>query len=99
MLRVNDIKKEVYSCDDLYDHYMSQIACYLDEPLRMDTTEVMLKEIWLVYDDGHEELLTDTCAHFNDVYSRLMSNPFGIRGNEIVMLSEEVNDSTVAGAK
>ena len=96
VLRVNDIKKEVYSCDDLYDHYMSQIACYLDEPLRMDTTEVMLKEIWLVYDDGHEELLTDTCAHFNDVYSRLMSNPFGIRGNEIVMLSEEVNDSTVA---
>ena len=96
VLRVNDIKKEVYSCDDLYDHYMSQIACYLDEPLRMDTTEVMLKEIWLVYDDGHEELLTDSCAHFNDVYSRLMSNPYGIRGNEIVMLSEEVNDSTVA---
>lgn len=96
VLRVNDIKKEVYSCDDLYDHYMSQIACYLDEPLRMDTTEVMLKEIWLVYDDGHEEMLTDTCAHFNDVYSRLMSNPYGIRGNEIVMLSEEVNDSTVA---
>ena len=95
VLRVNDIKKEVYSCDDLYDHYMSQIACYLDEPLRMDTTEVMLKEIWLVYDDGHEELLTDSCAHFNDVYSRLMSNPYGIRGNEIVMLSEEVNDSTV----
>lgn len=96
VLRVNDIKKEVYSCDDLYDHYMSQIACYLDEPLRMDTTEVMLKEIWLVYDDGHEELLTDSCEHFNDVYSRLMSNPFGIRGNAIVMLSEEVNDSTVA---
>ncbi len=96
VLRVNDIKKEVYSCDDLYDHYMSQIACYLDEPLRMDTTEVMLKEIWLVYDDGHEELLTDTCAHFNDVYSRLSTNPYGIRGNEIVMLSEEVNDSTVA---
>lgn len=96
VLRVNDIKKEVYSCDDLYDHYMSQIACYLDEPLRMDTTEVMLKEIWLVYDDGHEELLTDSCEHFNDVYSRLMSNPYGIRGNEIVMLSEEVNDSIVA---
>lgn len=96
VLRVNDIKKEVYSCDDLYDHYMSQIACYLDEPLRMDTTEVMLKEIWLVYDDGHEELLTDSCEHFNDVFSRLMSNPFGIRGNAIVMLSEEVNDSTVA---
>lgn len=96
VLRVNDIKKEVYSCDDLYDHYMSQIACYLDEPLRMDTTEVMLKEIWLVYDDGHEELLTDTCAHFNDVFSRLSTNPYGIRGNEIVMLSEEVNDSTVA---
>ncbi len=96
VLRVNDIKKEVYSCDDLYDHYMSQIACYLDEPLRMDTTEVMLKEIWLVYDDGHEELLTDSCAHFNDVFSRLSTNPYGIRGNEIVMLSEEVNDSTVA---
>lgn len=96
VLRVNDIKKEVYSCDDLYDHYMSQIACYLDEPLRMDTTEVMLKEIWLVYDDGHEELLTDSCEHFNDVYSRLSTNPYGIRGNEIVMLSEEVNDSTVA---
>ncbi|MBR5353402.1 MAG: CPBP family intramembrane metalloprotease [Bacteroidales bacterium] len=96
VLRVNDIKKEVYSCDDLYDHYMSQIACYLDEPLRMDTTEVMLKEIWLVYDDGHEELLTDSCAHFNDVFSRLTTNPYGIRGNEIVMLSEEVNDSTVA---
>ena len=96
VLRVNDIKKEVYSCDDLYDHYMSQIACYLDEPLRMDTTEVMLKEIWLVYDDGHEELLTDSCEHFNDVYSRLMSNPYGIRGHAIVMLSEEVNDSTVA---
>lgn len=96
VLRVNDIKKEVYSCDDLYDHYMSQIACYLDEPLRMDTTEVMLKEIWLVYDDGHEEMLTDSCAHFNDVFSRLTTNPYGIRGNEIVMLSEEVNDSTVA---
>lgn len=96
VLRVNDIKKEVYSCDDLYDHYMSQIACYLDEPLRMDTTEVMLKEIWLVYDDGREELLTDSCAHFNDVFSRLTTNPYGIRGNEIVMLSEEVNDSTVA---
>lgn len=96
VLRVNDIKKEVYSCDDLYDHYMSQIACYLDEPLRMDTTEVMLKEIWLVYDDGHEELLTDSCAHFNDVFSRLTTNPYGIRGNEIVMLSEEVNDSTLA---
>lgn len=96
VLRVNDIKKEVYSCDDLYDHYMSQIACYLDEPLRMDTTEVMLKEIWLVYDDGHEELLTDTCAHFNDVFSRLSTNPYGIRGHEVVMLSEEVNDSTVA---
>ena len=96
VLRVNDIKKEVYSCDDLYDHYMSQIACYLDEPLRMDTTEVMLKEIWLVYDDGHEELLTDTCAHFNDVFSRLSTNPYGIRGHVVVMLSEEVNDSTVA---
>ena len=96
VLRVNDIKKEVYSCDDLYDHYMSQIACYLDEPLRMDTTEVMLKEIWLVYDDGHEELLTDTCAHFNDVFSRLSTNPYGIRGHEVVMLSEEVYDSTVA---
>ncbi len=96
VLRVNDIKKEVYSCDDLYDHYMSQIACYLDEPLRMDTTEVMLKEIWLVYDDGHEELLTDTCAHFNDVFSRLSTNPYGIRVHEVVMLSEEVNDSTVA---
>ena len=96
VLRVNDIKKEVYSCDDLYDHYMSQIACYLDEPLRMDTTEVMLKEIWLVYDDRHEELLTDTCAHFNDVFSRLSTNPYGIRGHVVVMLSEEVNDSTVA---
>lgn len=96
VLRVNDIEKDVYNCEDLYDHYMSQIARYLDEPLCMDTTEVMLKEIWLVYNDGREEKLTDSCEHFNEVYSHIMSNPYGLRGNEVVVVEEAVNDSTIA---
>ena len=96
VLHVNDINPEIFNFEDLFDHYMSQINTYLDEPLKFDTSEVMLKEIWLVYDDGREVMLNDSLDEFMEVWSRIMSNPYGLRGNDIIDEMEEVNDSTVA---
>lgn len=96
VLHVNDISPEIFNYEDLFDHYMSQINTYLDEPLKFDTSEVMLKEIWLVYDDGREVMLNDSLEEFYQVWTSVMANPYGLRGNEIVDVMEEVNDSTVA---
>ena len=95
IFRVNDINPETFNNDVLFDHYMSQINTYLDEPLRFDTSEVMLKEIWLVYDDGREVRLSDTCENYFEVSNRVMAAPYSLRGNEVVDMLEEVNDTTV----
>ena len=96
ILRVTDINPSLFHNKvDLYEHCLYEIDSYLDGTLVLDTSEVMLKEIWLVYNDGREELLTDTCKYLDEVWSAIMvKNPL-MRGNEIVTFFEEVNDSVV----
>ena len=95
VFRVKEMNPDVFFMHDLFDHYVYEMSRYLDEPFAFDTSEVMLKEIWLVYDDGREVQLNDTCEDFSKVFGRIVSSPYGIRGNEIIEMYEEVNDSTV----
>jgi len=95
VFRITDVNPEFFHIEDLYDHYMFQIKTYLDKSLQFDTGEVQLKEIWLVYKDGREVLLNDSCQDFDQAWSRVTSSSFGIKGNEILDFPEIVNDTTV----
>ena len=78
----------------LFTDYLKLVEAYTGNPLVFDTTEVMLKEIWLVYADGREELLGDSCEDRIAAMERVMSNNrYGLRGNTIYQNSEMLEDS------
>ena len=79
----------------LLKDYLVLAEKYGGEPLVFDTTEVMLKEAWLVYPDGHEVLFEEGCDDYAKAADRIMSSSFGMRGNMLITEYEEVNDSTI----
>ncbi len=69
---------------------------YDDEGLTFDTTTTHLKEIWLIYPDGREELLTPASEHASKAIDRVLSSSLmGIRGNELVEETELASDSSL----
>ena len=94
VLRVTDIKQDKLRYDLLLKDYLKLVEQY-DDPLVFDTTEVMLKEVWLVYPDGREVLFEQGCEDFAKAEGRVMSGSFGVRGNMLITEYEEVDDSTM----
>ncbi len=67
-----------------------------DEGLTFDTTTTYLKEIWLIYPDGREELLTPESENANKAIDRVLSSSLmGSRGNELVEETELAPDSSL----
>ena len=94
VLRVTDIEQGKLRYDLLLKDYLKLVEQY-DDPLVFDTTEVMLKEVWLVYPDGREVLFEQGCEDYAKAEGRIMSGSFGTRGNMLVTEYEMVDDSTV----
>ena len=98
----SELKRFAHVCDQLdfrYDlllkDYLRLVEEYAGDPLVFDTTEVMLKEVWLVYPDGHEALFEQGCEDFSKAEGRVMSGSFGVRGNMLITEYEQVDDSTM----
>ena len=94
VLRVTDIAQDTLRYDLLLKDYLKLMEQY-DDPLVFDTTEVMLKEVWLVYPDGLEVLFEQGCEDFAKAEGRVMSGSFGVRGNMLITEYEQVDDSTM----
>ena len=94
VFRVDDLVPGKLRYDLLLKDYLRLVEQY-DDPLVFDTTEVMLKEVWLVYPDGHEVLFEQDCEDFARAEGRVMSGSFGTRGNMLVTEYEQVDDSTM----
>ena len=95
VFRVDDLVPGKLRYDLLLKDYLRLVEEYAGEPLVFDTTEVMLKEAWLVYPDGHEVLFEEGCDDYAKAADRIMSSSFGMRGNMLITEYEEVNDSTI----
>lgn len=66
-----------------------------DEGLTFDTTTTYLKEIWLLYPDGHEEKLTPESEDASNAISRLLDTRLSTRGNELVEEYSMAPDSSL----
>ena len=95
VFRVDNLVPGKLRYDLLLKDYLRLVEEYAGEPLVFDTTEVMLKEAWLVYPDGHEVLFEQGCEDFAKAEGRIMSGGFGVRGNMLITEYEEVDDSTM----
>lgn len=85
--RVSDRVGPEFDFSCLRDSYLSDISRYLKDTIVADTFEVMLREVWIVYDDGREERLTDSTENRLDVMSGV---------ENLISILEEVNDSTIS---
>ena len=94
VLKVENIAQGKLRYDLLLKDYLKLMEQY-DDPLVFDTTEVMLKEVWLVYPDGREVLFEQGCDDFAKAEGRVISGSFGLRGNMLVTEYEQVDDSTM----
>ena len=75
--------------------YLALVEKYTGEPLVFDTTEIMLSEIWLIYNDGREVLLDDNCEDRFAAQERVLSSgTMGVRGNRIIQETEMLDDSS-----
>lgn len=95
LFRVNDIVPGRLRYDLLLKDYLRLVEEYSGDQLVFDTTEVMLKEVWLVYPDGREVLFEDGCDDYDKAWGRIASSSMGVRGNMLITEYEEVNDSTM----
>jgi membrane protease YdiL (CAAX protease family) len=95
VFRVDDIAPGRLRYDLLLKDYLRLVEEYSGEQLVFDTTEVMLKEAWLVYPDGREVLFEEGCDDYAKAADRIMSSGFGMKGNMLITEYEEVNDSTM----
>lgn len=93
LFRVNDIVPGTLRYDMLLKEYLNLAETFCDEPLVFDTTEVMLKSIWLIYDDGREVMLTQDCEDFYAAVSRIQSSNPGFRSDMRVTEYEMTQDS------
>lgn len=80
VMKVDSSAKD-YSFETLLEDYQKLVKNYRDEPLVFDTTEFMLKEVWLVYKDGREELYDGLGENALEVEMRVMSSVGGLKGN------------------
>ena len=96
VFRVDNLVPGKLRYDLLLKDYLRLVEEYAGDPLVFDTTEVMLKEVWLVYPDGHEVLFEQDCEDFAKAEGRVMSGSFGVRGYMLITEYEQVDDSTMA---
>lgn len=72
--------------------YLKDIEKFQDKPLSFDTTRVMLKTVWLVFDDGHEESLDE--SSLEGPYGRLYRDING-KAQAFSTLVEDENGNPV----
>lgn len=91
VLRVDSSTKH-YSFETLLEDYGKLVKNYRDDPLVFDTTEFMLKEIWLVYKDGREVLYDGVGEESWEVTRRVTMNNGEMKGN-VIYTDYEVSDT------
>lgn len=79
----------------LFHQYVDMVCGPMEKSCHIATDTVMLKEVWLKYADGHEELMSMDCKDMGMAWTRLCSNSLGIRGNSIIQEFEMAEDSTL----
>lgn len=55
-----------------------------DEGMTFDTTSTYLKEVWLVYDDGTEALLTPENKDASKAIDRVINNSYSVHANRLI---------------
>ena len=71
----------------LLDDYIRDVSRLIGDTIVADTTEIMIQEVWVVYDDGREELFTSDSP--SSLWSEVME------GKVLFSKPVEENDSTV----
>ncbi len=71
----------------LLDDYIRDVSRLIGDTIVADTTEIMIQEVWVVYDDGREELFTSDSP--SSLWSEVME------GKVLLSKPVEENDSTV----
>ena len=94
VLRVDSIRQHPIDYAMLLEDYQRLVKGYRDEPLTLDTTEIMLQEAWLVYSDGHEELLDNEHPKYMEATSRIWSYS---NSTDIITRYETDADSNIIG--
>lgn len=69
----------------LLKSYLESAKKYADDQgLTFDTTTTHLKEVWLVYDDGHEEELSPMNDDAAEAIDRVITNRYSLHSNRII---------------
>lgn len=95
VLRVDQLHDPNMDPTELLSAYVDLVNLYQKKPLVRDTTEVMLQEAWLIYDDGREVLFDENCPDLYVAMERITFNSYGLRGNDLISRMEEVDDTSV----
>lgn len=61
--------------------FLKDYEAFAKEKLTFDTADVEMEEVWIVYDDGREELATDTSVNYSDVWVRLNNTKLGMKSH------------------
>lgn len=80
---------------ELLSTYLKDIEDFQDKPLTFDTTRVMLKTVWLVFDDGHEESYDESSMQ-SSASMRLMQDING-KAVEFSIAIEDCNGNPKVG--
>lgn len=64
--------------------FLKDYEAFAKEKLTFDTTDVEMEEVWMVYDDGREQVVTDSCDDFTDVLMRLYDTKLGMKSYNVL---------------
>lgn len=79
----------------LFHQFLDMVCGPMEKSCHISTDTVMLKEVWLKYTDGREELMSMECEDMASAWMRVCSNSMNIRGNSIIEEIEPAEDSTM----
>lgn len=94
VFRVDNIAPNALQYEQLWDDYQHLVKKYTDSPLTFDTSEVMLKSIWLVFPDGRE-LPYEDCGDYRSLADiHIAFSSAGTRGYTFIDEIKVIGDST-----
>lgn len=65
--------------------FLKDYEAFAKERLIFDTADVEMEEVWMVYDDGREQMVTDSCDGFADVLMRLYDTKLGMKSHNVLL--------------
>lgn len=66
--------------------FIKDYEAFAKEKLIFDTADVEMEEVWMVYDDGREEQVTDSSDNLTEVWIRMHDTKLGMRSHNPISI-------------